>query len=87
MSTNPIYVYEKTPDDINREKQLMKEAKLNGEEYKEPEKPYEYTWHGSTSTCNISDIEGIIYGGHSSRFWSFRKHMISMDYDVMKFDN
>ena len=30
------------------------------------------TYH-STSTCLVSDIEGIIYGGLSSRFWMLRK--------------
>jgi len=33
----------------------------------------------SKSSCLISDIEGIIYGGLSSRFWIFRKHINSMD--------
>ena len=65
----------------------MKEAALIGEEYNEPEKPYEYNYLQSSSTCNISDIQGIIYNGASSRFWIYRKHLISLDYDTMKFDN
>lgn len=51
------------------------------------EKDSEFSYHQSSSTCSISDIESMIVGGHSSRFWIYRKHMISMDYDVMKFDN
>lgn len=87
MNTNPIYIYEKTPADIIEMRKQMKEATLLGEEYKEPEKPYEYTYLQSSSTCNISDIQGIIYNGASSRFWIYRKHLISLDYDTMKFDN
>lgn len=36
---------------------------------------------------NIDDIEAFNFGGFSSRFWIFRKHMISMEYDSMKMDN
>ena len=83
----PIYEYEQFPDDIRAEELAIKEAKLAGEEYKPPETPYEFDYHQSSSTCNIDDIQAIIFGGHSSRFWIYRKHMISLDYDVMKFDN
>lgn len=62
-------------------------ASQNGEEFKEPEQLDEFSYHQSSSSCQIADIEGMILGGHSSRFWIYRKHMISMDYDVMKFDN
>lgn len=41
----------------------------------------------SNSSCKIDDIQSIIFGGFSSRFWIFRKHMISMDYDTMLFDS
>lgn len=64
----------------------MKEAKLTGKEFKEPEKPYEFDYFQSSSSCNLDDIQAIIFGGHSSRFWIYRKHVISLDYDNMKFD-
>lgn len=32
----------------------------------------------STSSCLISDIKSIVYGGISSRFWVLRKHFNSM---------
>lgn len=83
----PIYTYEKTPDDLREIDQKMKEALITGEEFKEPEKPYEFGFHQSSSSCNIDDIEAIMIGGHSSRFWIYRKHVISLDYDVMKFDS
>ena len=34
--------------------------------------------HSNTS-CKLSDINGIIYGGLSSRFWMLRKHISSLD--------
>lgn len=87
MSTRPTYIYEKFPDDIRAEKKAMKEAQEMGLEYKEPEPLHEFTWQQSSSSCNLEDIQAIMYGGTSSRFWIYRKHMISLDYDVMKFDN
>ena len=33
----------------------------------------------SKASCKISDIQGIIYGGISSRFWAYRKHINSME--------
>ena len=29
----------------------------------------------SNSSFNIKDVQGIIYGGQSSRFWVYRKHI------------
>ena len=86
MDTSPMYVYEKTPDDLVKEKKAMKEAALKGKEIPDPQTLDEFSFHGSSSSCDISDIEAIMYGGHSSRFWIYRKHMISLDYDFMKFD-
>ena len=31
----------------------------------------------SSASCNIDDIEGIIFGGFSSRFWLYRKHVMN----------
>lgn len=33
----------------------------------------------SSASTKIEDIEGLIFGGLSSRFWMFRKHMICLD--------
>ena len=87
MTTIPRYEFEQTPDDIIKEKMERKESMSKGEQFKEPEKIEEFDFHPSSSMSSIDDIEGIIVGGQSSRFWIYRKHMISMDYDVMKFDN
>lgn len=35
----------------------------------------------SNSSCKIEDITGIIYGGISSRFWLYRKHIICQDFE------
>lgn len=87
MTTVPRYDYEQTPDDIIQEEKARKVAKDKGEKFELEEKAEEFSYHQSSSTCSLSDIEGIIVGGHSSRFWIYRKHMISLDYDIMKFDN
>ena len=33
----------------------------------------------SDSSCKIEDITGILFGGISSRFWLYRKYIISQD--------
>lgn len=45
-----------------------------------------YNFTESSTTCNISDIQGIIYGGFSSRFWIYRKHLCCLDYDILMKD-
>lgn len=32
----------------------------------------------SSGSCRIEDIQGIIFGGLSSRFWMLRKHINNM---------
>jgi len=34
-----------------------------------------FEYKKSSASCNLSDIQGIIIGGISSRFWMLRKHM------------
>jgi hypothetical protein len=87
MSINPVYEFEKTPDEIIEETKLKNEAVKKGEEFKEKETLDEFAYYPSSSSCSISDIEGMLIGGQSSRFWIYRKHMISMEYDILKFDN
>ena len=38
----------------------------------------------SHASCKVSDIEGIIFGGISSRFWLLRKHINSLDSESLK---
>ena len=35
----------------------------------------DYKEFRSSASCNLSEIKGIIFGGLSSRFWLFRKHI------------
>lgn len=37
-----------------------------------------FTNNKSSSSCHVDDIQGILFGGTSSRFWMFRKHINSM---------
>lgn len=39
----------------------------------------QYKYVKSKCSCKISEIQGFIYGGITSRFWIFRKHILSMD--------
>jgi hypothetical protein len=40
----------------------------------------------SSSSCHVSEIRGIIFGGISSRFWLLRKHINSLT-DIKKLRN
>ena len=45
----------------------------------------EYTLKTSTGSCYISDIQGFIYGGTTSRFWALRKHLNTLsNIDISK---
>lgn len=41
----------------------------------------------SSASTDIRRITGILFGGISSRFWLFRKHMMSIDYQTLKNDS
>ena len=45
---------------------------------------YKYTQ--SSTSCPIADIQGIIFGGFSSRFWIYRKHLCCLDYNFLMKD-
>ena len=79
MSTMPTYVYEQTPEDILKEAQMTKEAALTGEKLPEQERLHEFSYHLSSSSGKLDDIQGIIFGGFSSLFWMYRKHLILRD--------
>lgn len=38
----------------------------------------------SSASCKVSDIENILFGGMSSRFWMLRKHINSLDDECFK---
>ena len=46
----------------------------------------EYVYLKSSASTNISNIEGFVYGGLSSRFWLYRKHIMCLDYATIKND-
>jgi len=48
-------------------------------QYSEEEDESKYTSKKSNASCKISDINGLIFGGFSSRFWMLRKHINSLD--------
>ena len=50
---------------------------LQDEEIKNLNSHYKYV--KSKCSCKISDIQGFMYGGMTSRFWVYRKHILSMD--------
>ena len=50
----------------------------------EEENIKDYNLTKSSTSCSIDKIEAIIYGGVSSRFWLFRKHMISENTEKLK---
>lgn len=37
----------------------------------------------SSTSCNVDDIQGIVLGGISSRFWMLRKHFNSLKVDEL----
>ena len=39
----------------------------------------DYHWIQSQTSINIKEVKGIIFGGLSSRFWSFRKQLNLVD--------
>ena len=45
-----------------------------------------YQFTTSSTSCAISDIQGIIFGGFSSRFWIYRKHLCCLDYNYLMKD-
>ena len=44
----------------------------------------DFVFKKSNSSFALDDIESIIYGGTSSRFWMLRKHMITMNVKKVK---
>ena len=51
----------------------------NKEEEIDPNDDEQWIYDKSSCTTKVDDIEGIVYGGTSSWFWLFRKHINSID--------
>jgi len=43
-----------------------------------------YSLKQSSSSCKLSDIQGFIFGGLTSRFWMLRKHINSLSSEYFK---
>lgn len=43
-----------------------------------------FTRTASSSSCRVEDIQAIIYGGQSSRFWMLRKHINTLPRALME---
>ena len=45
----------------------------------------DYQEKESTASCYLDDIQSIVFGGLTSRFWLLRKHINSLDkYELNK---
>jgi len=65
------------------ETMVNQNTELEQEEIKHLNDHFKYV--KSKCSSKISDIQGFIYGGITSRFWIYRKHILSMDIrDVVK---
>ena len=53
----------------------MQDISSSDEEIYNPDYVADYFHSESHASCNIDDIQSIIVGGMSSRFWLLRKHM------------
>ena len=76
-----------TPDDedkvMNPQEIYTKEKREQFENEREIEvfsqgPSKKYNLKESSTSCKLSEIESIIYGGKSSRFWMLRKHLSSI---------
>jgi hypothetical protein len=63
--SNPIYTREADLNDVIKLRDKKKFESI------------EQTYHSSAS-CDLEDINGITYGGITSRFWMLRKHLITV---------
>jgi len=74
---NPQYILEADPYEVKKKKDnLIDELGRQERYFNDPEK---FTIHLSNASFKISDIQGLIYGGISSRFWMYRKHMCQIE--------
>ena len=81
-------------DTIFREKKLkwssedkrideVEDISSSDEEVYNPDYKRDYTISKSNSSCKISEIQSIVFGGFSSRFWLLRKYMNAIDTKII----
>lgn len=60
-----------------KEEAKLQNSKNNSDEINEENVDHEtdFLKEKSSSSCRLTDITNIIYGGLSSRFWMLRKHI------------
>ena len=76
------------PDEIIAETKAMNDANKRGEKYmKKSELEDQFTWNQSNASTYLDDIEGIVMGGSTSRFWIYRKHMCSLEVVDLRMDS
>ena len=72
-----LNIYNKKP--IDRTEYTLEadpeKLKIQKEAFKQSSKgQIQYVISKSSTSCDVSDIRGIMFGGTSSRFWMLRKH-------------
>lgn len=75
------YILESDPHEVKKKQQEYNKKKQNmklkgGKEKSDQNEEEDHEIDRSSGSCKVSDIQGIIYGGLSSRFWMFRKHVM-----------
>lgn len=71
---NMKYTLETNPEELKKIR--LEEAKVDTHHL-------DYDYHSSSSSCYVSEIRGIIFGGLQSRFWMLRKHFNSMNLEEL----
>lgn len=65
-------------------KEEMKMKNINLDLVEEDENKNDFKMIQSSACCEVSDIQNIIFGPTTSRFWIFRKHMNTIPQDKYK---
>ena len=83
-----MYVLEADPDVVlklkqEKEKERLRLADLNQTVQEEDNDP-DFTYHKSSASTYVSNIESFTFGGLTSRFWIMRKHFMTMSQEQLK---
>lgn len=87
------YIYECDPNVIKKiknqqmadlDRQNQQQMKMNRKQLRDDPNFIEKL---SSASCNLDEIQGIIFGGVSSRFWMMRKHFSSLPTNELKSSN
>jgi hypothetical protein len=68
-------------------KEEMKRKNLNLDLEEEEKKQDEFKRIQSSACCEVADIQNIIFGPTTSRFWIFRKHMNTIPQEKFRDEN